>query len=115
GHGGRSSNRAGVRCAAFGIDASAYAWNLMAPPTSPTGRVGAGIPGSELSGPYPVGEYAAALRDRLRSFTRVQLIGELVNLRQARARVYFELRDGTGAIPCSAWRNEWEATCERAG
>ena len=87
----------------------------MAPPTSPTGRVGAGIPGNELSGPYPVGEYAAALRDRLRSFTRVQLIGELVNLRQARARVYFELRDGTGAIPCSAWRNEWEATCERAG
>ena len=30
-----------------------------------------GIPGSALSGPYPVGAYAAALRERLRSFARV--------------------------------------------
>ena len=44
-----------------------------------------GIPGSALAGPFPVGEYAAALRRQLRSFTRVQLVGELVNLR-ARAR-----------------------------
>jgi exodeoxyribonuclease VII large subunit len=47
----------------------------------------AGIPGSELAGPFPVGEYAAALRGKLRSFARVQLVGELVNLRPARARV----------------------------
>jgi exodeoxyribonuclease VII large subunit len=87
----------------------------MPPASSPAGPAGAGIPHSPLSGPYPVGEYAAALRNRLRSFTRVQLIGELVNLRVARARVYFELRDATGAIPCSAWRNEWEATCAREG
>ena len=33
----------------------------------------------------------------------------------ARARVYFELRDATGAIPCSAWRDEWEARCAREG
>jgi exodeoxyribonuclease VII large subunit len=68
----------------------------------------AGIPGSELPGPYAVGEYAQALRDRLRAFARVQIVGELVNLRVARARVYFELRDAGGALPCSAWRNEWE-------
>ena len=45
-----------------------------------------GIPGSALVGPFPVGEYAAALRRQLRGFARVQLVGELVNLRAARAR-----------------------------
>ncbi|HEY0516973.1 MAG TPA: exodeoxyribonuclease VII large subunit [Solirubrobacteraceae bacterium] len=67
-----------------------------------------GIPDSPLPGPYPVGRYAAKLRDRLRKFQRVQLLGELVNLRVARARVYFELRDVSGAIPCSAWLSDWE-------
>jgi exodeoxyribonuclease VII large subunit len=76
---------------------------------------GAGIPGNQLAGPFPVGEYAAALRSQLRSFTRVQLVGELVNLRAARARVYFELRDASGAIPCAAWRADWEAMAARAG
>ncbi len=75
----------------------------------------AGIPGSALSGPFPVGEYAAALRVKLRSFTRVQLVGELVNLRSARARVYFELRDSGGAIACAVWRQDWEAMLARAG
>lgn len=74
-----------------------------------------GIPDSALPGPYPVGEYAAALRSKLRSFARVQLVGELVNLRPSRARVYFELRDATGAIPCAAWRGDWEAMVARAG
>jgi exodeoxyribonuclease VII large subunit len=62
-----------------------------------------------------VGEYAVALRAQLRSFARVQLIGELVNLRPSRARVYFELRDSAGAIPCAAWREDWEAIVGRAG
>jgi len=62
-----------------------------------------------------VGEYAAALRSKLRSFARVQLVGELVNLRPSRARMYFELRDATGAIPCSAWRQDWERMSARAG
>jgi exodeoxyribonuclease VII large subunit len=75
----------------------------------------AGIPGSELAGPFPVGEYAAALRAKLRSFARVQLVGELVNLRAGRARVYFELRDATGAVACAVWRQEWEALSKRAG
>ncbi len=81
-------------------------------PQTPSDR---GIPGSSLPGPYPVGEYTAALRARLRSFARVQLMGEIVNLRAARARVYFELRDAGGAIPCAAWRNDWEAILARAG
>ncbi len=68
---------------------------------SPGWSVAAGIPDSALPGPFAVGEYAAALRSRLRSFTRVQLMGELVNLRPTRARVYFELRDASGAISCA--------------
>jgi exodeoxyribonuclease VII large subunit len=83
--------------------------------SSPARPDGPGIPDSSLAGPFPVGEYAAALRTKLRSFARVQLIGELVNLRRARARVYFELRDASGAIPCSAWRQDWDAMIARAG
>jgi exodeoxyribonuclease VII large subunit len=75
----------------------------------------AGIPGSALAGPFPVGEYAGALRAKLRSFARVQLVGELVNLRLSRARVYFELRDSAGAIACAAWRADWDAMSGRAG
>jgi exodeoxyribonuclease VII large subunit len=82
---------------------------------TPRGPVDAGIPDSALAGPFAVGEYAAALRLKLRSFTRVQLMGELVNLRKARARVYFELRDASGAVPCAAWRQDWEAMVARAG
>jgi exodeoxyribonuclease VII large subunit len=82
---------------------------------SPVPPAGAGIPDSGLAGPFPVGEYAAALRSKLRSFARVQLVGELVNLRMARARVYFELRDAGGAIPCAAWRGDWDAMVLRAG
>jgi exodeoxyribonuclease VII large subunit len=74
-----------------------------------------GIPGNSLPGPYPVGEYAGALRRRLREFARVQVVGELADLRPSRARVYFELRDAHGAIPCAAWRGEWEAMARRAG
>jgi exodeoxyribonuclease VII large subunit len=68
-----------------------------------------GIPGSRLSGPWPVGDYAAALRDRLRGFKRVQIFGELFGLKLGRAKVWFELRDGSGALPCSMWRKDWDA------
>jgi len=74
-----------------------------------------GIPDSGLPGPFPVGEYARALRTKLRSLARVQLVGELVNLRPSRARVYFELRDAAGAIPCAAWLGDWEAILARCG
>ena len=69
----------------------------------------AGGPEPGLPGPYPVGHYAAALRARLRDFARVRVIGELANLRPpTRARVYFELRDADGALPCAMWRNDWD-------
>jgi exodeoxyribonuclease VII large subunit len=84
-------------------------------PTAPATPAEPGIPGSALAGPFPVGEYAAALRSQLRSFTRVQLVGELVNLRSARARVYFELRDASGAIPCAVWQKDWDQILARAG
>ncbi len=68
-----------------------------------------GIPGSPLAGPFPVGRYVAGLRERLRAFARVQLVGEIVNLRPpTAARVYFELRDADGAIACAMWRNDWD-------
>ena len=69
-----------------------------------------GSVGAELPGPYPVGDYAAALRAKLRGFAQVQLTGEIANLRApTRARAYFELRDAAGAIPCAMWRNDWDA------
>lgn len=74
-----------------------------------------GIPDSALTGPWAVGEYASKLRLKLRSFQHVQIVGELVNLRPSRARVYFELRDATGALPCAAWRNDWDQIVARGG
>src|SRR4029079_15285398 len=32
------------------------------------------------------------------------LFGEVFNVSLGRARVYFELRDGAGAVPCAMWR-----------
>ncbi len=71
--------------------------------------VAEGIPGTDLPGPYPVGSYAAQLKLRLRQFARVQLVGELWGMRSSRARVYFELRDPRGALPCSMWRTDFDA------
>src|SRR5919106_711456 len=77
----------------------------MAEPAS----IPAGIGGSTLPGPYGVGRYAAGLRDFLRARPRVQLFGEVWNLRMSRARVYLELRDADGALPCSMWRDDFDA------
>lgn len=66
-----------------------------------------GIPG--FPGPFEVGRYAKDLQARLRAFTSVALIGEVVNLKAGRgANVYFELRDADGAVPCAMWRNEFD-------
>jgi exodeoxyribonuclease VII large subunit len=67
------------------------------------------IPDSELPGPYPVGSYAAQLKRRLQEFARVQLAGEVWGFRAGRARVYFELRDARGALPCSMWQSDFDA------
>ena len=72
----------------------------------------AGIPGSDLTGPWPVGMYADRLRERLRGFAQVQVFGEVFNLRVGRARVWFELRDAMGALPCSMWRGDFDALSE---
>src|SRR3954447_17340495 len=69
----------------------------------------AGIPGVSLSGPWPVGAYAAKLRDELRKRARVQLFGEVWGFKASRARVYFELRDAEGAVPCAMWLQDFEA------
>ena len=45
----------------------------------------------------------------LREGPRVQLFGEVWNLRISRARVYLELRDADGALPCSMWRTDFDA------
>ncbi|MEX2196025.1 MAG: exodeoxyribonuclease VII large subunit [Thermoleophilaceae bacterium] len=69
----------------------------------------AGIEG--YPGPFAVGRYARDLQVKLRTFTDVCLIGEAVNVRATGARrtnVYFELRDGDGAVPCAMWSNEFE-------
>src|SRR5690242_8567251 len=68
----------------------------------------AGIPGSTLTGPWPVGHYAAALRERLRGFAHVQVFGEVFGFKAGRAKVWFELRDAGGALPCSMWREDFE-------
>jgi exodeoxyribonuclease VII large subunit len=67
-----------------------------------------GIEGSPHAGPFPVGAYAAKLRDELRKRARVQLFGEVFGLRAGRARVWFELRDAEGAVPCAMWRDAFE-------
>jgi exodeoxyribonuclease VII large subunit len=67
-----------------------------------------GVTGSAFPGPFPVGSYAALLREELRKRARVQLFGEVFNVSFARARVYFELRDGEGAVPCAMWRDAFE-------
>jgi exodeoxyribonuclease VII large subunit len=66
------------------------------------------IPDSRFPGPFEVGAYAAQLRRRLQDFARVQLVGEVWGFRESRVRVYFELRDARGALPCSMWREDFE-------
>jgi exodeoxyribonuclease VII large subunit len=79
------------------------------PPAGAAAAQPSGIEGSGLPGPYPVGRYAADLKRKLNTFARVQLFGEVSNVRPTRVRVYFELRDATGAVPCSMWRNRYDA------
>src|SRR6201995_4421984 len=80
----------------------------MTQPATPPNPVQT-TPESDLPGPFGVGMYAAQLKRRLREFARVQLVGEVWGFRSSRARVYFELRDGRGALPCSMWLSDFEA------
>lgn len=68
-----------------------------------------GVPG--YPGPFPVGRYAAKLRDQLRGFASVCVMGEVTSARVGRGpNVYFELRDSDGALPCAMWRDDFERT-----
>jgi len=68
----------------------------------------AGIPG--YPGPYGAGRYALGLRERLRGFADVALIGEVTGCSHRKNQVFFELRDADGAIPCAMWRTDFERT-----
>ena len=88
----------------------------MAPtPTPAPERAGAGIPGSDLPGPYA---RRRVRRRAAREAARVRARAARRRARQPapvdRARVYFELRDADGAIPCAMWRSDWESILARA-
>jgi exodeoxyribonuclease VII large subunit len=87
-----------ARLVEAGSSASIEATPLAAPPRA-----------SALPGPFAVGAYAAQLKARLQQFASVQLIGEVWGVRSGRARVYFELRDNRGALPCSMWQSDFDA------
>ena len=68
-----------------------------------------GLQGSSLPGPFPVGGWAKGFQTFLRERPRVQLFGEVWNLSRSRVRVYFELRDAEGAVPCAMWADRFDA------
>ena len=59
----------------------------------------------DLPGPFGVGSWADGFQKFLRQRPRVLLLGEVFNLRRARANTYFELRDAEGAAPCCIWNS----------
>src|SRR3954470_16007327 len=68
-----------------------------------------GVPG--YPAPVRVGRYATRLRDEVRKFARVCVIGEVTGARMGRGpNVYFELRDADGALPCAMWRTDFDAS-----
>jgi exodeoxyribonuclease VII large subunit len=82
-------------------------------PVQSQSRETAGVPG--YPGPYAVGRYATKLRSWMRERARVCLIGEVTGVRiGAGPNVYFELRDGDGAMPCAMWRTDFDKLGLRA-
>src|SRR6476469_6668681 len=80
----------------------------MAAQASTAGR-GRPAGGPCYPGPFAVGRYAGRLRDRLREFAPVCVLGEVTGARVGRGpNVYFELRDSDGALPCAMWRDDFE-------
>ena len=62
-------------------------------------------------GPHPVGGYAQRIKAWMEERPRVALIGEVVDFRAPgrSTSVYFQLRDGDGAVPCAMWRDRFES------
>ena len=79
----------------------------MATPDPLTGdrASGAAALDPDLPGPFGVGSWADGFQRFLRQRPRVLLLGEVFNLRRARANTYFELRDAEGAAPCCIWNS----------
>lgn len=59
--------------------------------------------------PLPVGEYAGRLRRDLQAMARVEVTGELADVRRTRVQTYFQMRDERGGVPCAIWNNELDA------
>jgi exodeoxyribonuclease VII large subunit len=85
-------------------------------PIATTAPAATGVPERPVGiqgypGPFPVGRYAARLRDKLRGFASSSVMGEVTNARVGKGpNVYFELRDSDGALPCAMWRDDFERT-----
>lgn len=56
--------------------------------------------------PLPVGEYARRLVGQMRAMERVEVTGELADVRRTRVQTYFQLRDERGGVPSAIWNNE---------
>ncbi|MFN8151495.1 MAG: exodeoxyribonuclease VII large subunit [Solirubrobacterales bacterium] len=80
----------------------------LGPPPVAAGPEATAEPDDGLAGPFAVGRYARELRGFLRRRPRLKLIGEITGLRVRAKSVFFELRDGTGAVNCSMWRSDWD-------
>ena len=57
----------------------------------------------------PVGEYANRLKRELQGMDRVEVTGELADVRRTRVQTYFQMRDERGGVPCAIWNNELDA------
>jgi exodeoxyribonuclease VII large subunit len=62
-----------------------------------------------VEAPIPVGDYARKLVSSLRAMDRVEVTGELADVRRTRVQTYFQMRDERGGVPCAIWNNELDA------
>lgn len=84
-----------------------------APSLSEDGRAapgaGEGAPAAASSAALPVGEYANRLKRDFQRLERVEVTGELADVRRTRVQTYFQMRDERGGVPCAIWNNELDA------
>ncbi len=57
----------------------------------------------------PVGEYANRLKRDFQALERVEVTGELADVRRTRVQTYFQMRDERGGVPCAIWNNELDS------
>ena len=66
-------------------------------------------PRDKRTEPIPVGSYAIQLKQDLQTMDRVDVTGELADVRRTRVQTYFQMRDERGGVPCAIWNNELDA------